>query len=229
MIRVLGTIITALTLLAFVGTPRLHAQALAKQKSINNLKQLALAMHIYNDTYGQFPLATVYSKDGKTPLYSWRVAILPFLDEDKLYKEFKLDEPWDSEHNKKLLDKMPKVYAPVAGKPKEKNTTHYQVLVGGGAIFEDKKKVRITDITDGTAFTAMIVEAEEPVPWSRPADLKYDPKKPLPKFGGLFKDGFHAVFADAAVHCIKKDFDEQTMRAVITKSEGEVVELEKLK
>jgi len=227
--RILGTTIAALTLLAFIGAPRLHAQPAAKMKSSNNLKQMALAFHNYHDTYGTFPPATVYSKDGKTPLYSWRVAILPFIEEGKLYKEFKLDEAWDSDNNKKLLEKMPKTYAPVTGKPKDKTTTHYQVIVGGGAMFEEKKKLRIADVTDGLSNTLMVVEAEEPVPWSKPADLTYDPKKELPKFGGQFKEGFNAAFADGAARFIKKDNDEQLLRALITRNGGEAVDLTKLK
>jgi hypothetical protein len=96
-------------------------------------------------------------------------------------------------------------------------------------MFEDKKKIRFPDVTDGLSNTILIVEAEEVVPWSKPADLTYDPKKDLPKFGGLFKEGFHAAFADGVVRFIKKDNDEQLLRALITRSGGEVVDLKKLK
>jgi hypothetical protein len=226
--RFVGTACIALTLVAFVGTCPLHAQAAAKVKSANNLKELVLGMHLYHDKHAAFPPATVYSKEGK-PLYSWRVALLPFLNEDKLHKQFKLDEPWDSENNKKLLEQMPKVFAPVTGKPKDKTTTHYQVLVGDGAVFEDKKKTTLASITDGTSNTILIVEAEEAVPWSKPADLAYDPKKPLPKFGGQFKDGFHAAFADGVVRFIKKDVDQDLMHLLIQRNDGKAVDLKKLK
>jgi hypothetical protein len=229
MIRIVVTTFAALMLLAFFGMPSLHAQAATKQKSSNNLKQMALAFHAYHDTYGTFPPPTVYSKDGKKPLYSWRVAILPFIEEDKLYKQFKLDEPWDSDNNKPLLEKVPKVYAPVAAKPKDKTATHYQLLVGGGAMFDEKQKTRVASVPDGLSNTIMIVEAEEAVPWSKPADLTYDPKKELPKFGGLFKDGFHAGFGDGVVRFVKKDTDEKLLRALITRAGGEVVDVNKLK
>src|SRR5207244_11694577 len=78
-------------------------------QSANNLKQIALAFHNYHDTFGTFPPAAIYSKDGK-PLLSWRVAILPYLDQDALYQQFKLDEPCDSAHNKLLLDRMQPIY-----------------------------------------------------------------------------------------------------------------------
>src|SRR5262249_12689161 len=119
----------------------------------NNLKMIGLAFHNYHDANGHMIRAICDGK-GKA-LLSWRVAILPFIEEEKLYKEFKLDEPWDSPHNKKLIAKMPKVFAgaPVkAGDPEPaSNTTPYQVFMGPGTPFPmPNSKVRLTDITDGT-------------------------------------------------------------------------------
>ena len=105
---------------------------------------------------GTFPAAATYDKAGK-PLLSWRVAILPFIEEKKLYDEFKQDEPWDSAHNKKLLAKMPKLFADPTGKAKADHT-FYQVFVGKGAAFEGKRGIKLTDFTDGTSNTILIVE-----------------------------------------------------------------------
>src|SRR5262249_51556565 len=95
-------------------------EAASRMQNQNNLKEMALAMHNYHDVNGKFPPAAICDKQGK-PLLSWRVAILPYVEQDNLYKQFKLDEPWDSEHNKKLIAQMPKVYAlPRDPKPGEK-------------------------------------------------------------------------------------------------------------
>src|SRR5262249_30142494 len=94
---------------AFLGAKLKVQGAASRTRSANNLKQIGLAMHNYHDVNGAFPPAAVCDKTGK-PMLSWRVLILPYIEQDALYKEFKLDEPWDSEHNKKLLAKMPKVY-----------------------------------------------------------------------------------------------------------------------
>ncbi len=107
--------------------------AAARAQSLRNLKAIVLAMHNWESTYGTFPPPAIYGKDGK-PLLSWRVAILPYLDQDTLYKQFHLDEPWDSPHNRKLLTSMPRVYA-IPGK-KEVDKTFYQVFVGESTIFE---------------------------------------------------------------------------------------------
>ena len=203
-----------------LASVRRMREAAARTQGANNLKQLALAMHNYHSTYNRFPPAAIYSKDGQ-PLLSWRVLILPYIEQDKLYKQFHLDEPWDSEHNKKLLDKMPKTYAApeVKAKPGE---TYYLGFVGKGAFFEGKKGTAITDITDGTSNTILIVESANPVPWSKPEDLPFDPSKELPKVG-FRPTGLNAAFCDGSVHFLKSTIAAATLKALITRNGGEVI------
>jgi prepilin-type processing-associated H-X9-DG protein len=190
-------------------------------QSVNNLKQIALSFHNYSDTYRALPPHASLGKDGK-PLLSWRVLILPFLGEQALYNQFHLDEPWDSEHNKKLLDKMPKVYT-IPGQ-KGTDVTHYQGFHGKGAVFEGKKGLTFpADFPDGTSNTIMIVEAADPVPWTKPADLPYDPAKPLPKLGGFFPGGFNAAFCDGSVHFLKTTIKPQTLHFLIGRNDGQVI------
>jgi hypothetical protein len=184
-------------------------------------------MHGYHDNRRAFPAAAIYSKDGK-PLLSWRVALLPYLDQKNLFNQFKLDEPWDSPHNKKLLSKMPKFYAPVGVDTKQPHSTFYRVFVGPGAAFEGTQGQRITGFTDGTANTVLVVEAGEEVPWTKPDELKFDPKGKLPKLGGHFKGGFNVLMADGTVRFIRADFDPQILRAAITRNGGEVIDFDKI-
>jgi prepilin-type processing-associated H-X9-DG protein len=103
-------------------------EAADRVTSQNNLKQLAIAMHAYQSDFNRLPPAVVYDAQGK-PLYSWRVLILPYLEQNNLYQQFHLDEPWDSENNKLVLASMPKLFAPSPGiTTKEPNSTFYQVL-----------------------------------------------------------------------------------------------------
>jgi RNA polymerase sigma factor (sigma-70 family) len=197
-------------------------EAADRIKVSNSLKQIGLALHTYHDANGRFPTNAVYDKDGQA-LLSWRVAILPYIDEGDLYNQFHLDEAWDSDHNKKLLAKMPQIYAPIGGKPKEKNATYYQGFVGNGAFFEGQQGRRMADITDGTSNTVMIIEAADAVPWTKPTELKFDPDKDLPKLGGHFKKGFYALFADGSVQRMRDDYDAKTMKAAITVNGGEVI------
>jgi hypothetical protein len=180
---------------------------------------MALAMHNYLDTNGTFPPAAHTDKDGK-PLLSWRVLILPYLEQSQLYNDFKLDEPWDGPNNKKLLERMPKVFA-VGDKPGA--NTYYRVFLGKGAAFEGAKGLKIADFTDGTSNTFLIVEAETPVPWTKPDELEFDAKKELPKLGGVDKENFYAAFADGSVKSFPKTIDKDKLKAYITRNGGEVI------
>ena len=208
--------------------PQADAQTIQKLKtrSMNNLKELALAVHNHLDTNNVFP-ANIVSAD-KKPLLSWRVQLLPALDMKDLYNEFKLDEPWDSKHNIKLLSKIPKVFL-TGTESKDSTDTYYQGFAHADAMFPPGLQLRIAHITDGLSNTLLFVEAGTAVPWTKPADLPYDANKPLPKLGGPFKDVIHGAFADGAVMPIKREFDEKTMRLAITRNDNEVVEVDKLR
>jgi prepilin-type processing-associated H-X9-DG protein len=192
----------------------------------NNLKQIGIAFHSLHDATGVMP-TDLLDKDGK-PLLSWRVAILPYVEEDVLYKEFKLNEPWDSETNKKLVEKMPKLYAPIRVKGKA-GETFYQVFTGDDAPFGPKKKPRIpASFPDGTSNTGLVFEAGESVVWSKPADLPFGAKKALPKLGGLFDGQSNVLMGDGSVRRLKKDADEKELKNLILPADGNVVDFEKL-
>ncbi len=194
-----------------------------KAQDQNNLKQIGLAMHAYHDTYNHLPMPAIYSKDGK-PLLSWRVAILPFIEQNNLFMQFKQDEPWDGPNNKKLLSVIPKVYMPVRGKTKQPYYTYYQLFTGPGTPFEGNKKLGLKDILDGTSNTIMVVEAGAAVPWTKPEDLPYNPKKDLPKLGGLFSEGFNMGMCDGSVRWVSGRPNPRILRAMITRAGGEAVD-----
>jgi hypothetical protein len=178
---------------------------------------------------GRFPPAAI-SKNGK-PLLSWRVAILPFLDiyrDARLYRKFRLDEPWDSPHNKALLKEMPPEYAPVAREDVAPYFTYYQGFVGPGTLFDGEEGMRVAEVTDGVGWTLMVAEAAEPVPWTKPEDLPYDKGKPLPKLGGQFEDGSYVAFADGSARFLSRKVATETLRALITRGGGEVITFDKL-
>jgi hypothetical protein len=183
-------------------------------------------MHNYHDVYRQFPPAVLYGPDGKTP-YSWRVALLPFLDQANLYQQYKFNEPWDSENNRKILAQMP----PVFRDPNEPETlmhASYFVLTGPDTVFSGKEGTEIRQITDGLSNTFMVVEAQRDIPWTKPEDIPYAADKPLPKFGGHYPDGFLALLCDGSVRFVSGKVNEKTTRLLITKGDGEPIPQENL-
>jgi RNA polymerase sigma factor (sigma-70 family) len=204
-------------------------EAAARAQSANNLKQIGLAMHAYLDGHNTFPAHAIYSKDGKTPLLSWRVAILPYIEQEGVYREFKLDEPWDSPHNKKLISKMPGTYKPGGVGTKEVGKTYYQVVTGPDTVFDGAKKMKLLDIKDGTSNTLLVIEAKDPVVWSKPDDLRMPKDKDkIPAVGGLFKNGLHILLCDGSVRFLPRDPAPALLRAIITPNGGENIDNEKL-
>jgi prepilin-type processing-associated H-X9-DG protein len=210
---------TSATLVALL-LPAVQAarEAARRAQCTNNLKQIGLAMHFYHDANNAYPKPAITDKDGK-PLLSWRVAILPYIEQASLYQKFHLDEPWDSPHNKALIVQMPTYLCP--SRPNaQPGTTTYRCLVGPGALFEEGKATTMADVTDGTSNTLAVVESQEAVPWTKPDELKFDPAAGASLFGvGSFHPGgFNALFADGSVRFISATIDKQVFKSLITRA-----------
>ena len=196
-------------------------EAARRTSSANNLKQIGLAFHNYFEVHRKFP-SNIRDKDGR-PLLSWRVAILPYLEESKLYDEFHLDEPWDSEHNIQLLSRMPQVFA-CPNLELEKRTV-YLGFDGNDTAFGDKP-IGFAQILDGTANTILAVEANEDaaVNWSAPQDIPFDPALDVNAVGNLRPDGFNALLLDGSIMFFPNSIEQQALKNWIQKSDGNIVE-----
>jgi hypothetical protein len=198
--------------------------AKGRAQSSNNLKQIALAWHNYASANGKFP-EDIKSKDGM-PLLSWRVAILPYLEQNVLYQEFKLDEPWDSEHNKKLMEKLPQNLRSPAQKGGDWKTTYLAPTGMAGKAHIGVLGTKFQDITDGTSNTFLVVETndEAAVEWTKPDDLKVEPRDPLKGLIGHYEQGFLAAFADGSVRFISRGAGQMNILGMFTRDGGEVIQ-----
>jgi hypothetical protein len=214
------------TLDSLVGNVVMPAVAAARGaaqhvQGMNNLRQLGMAMHASYQTIGTFPAHAIYSTDGK-PLLSWRVFLLPYLDEENLFKKFHLDEPWDSANNKPLIANMPKTFKSPDGKPLADGQTRYVVPFGKGTIFDGNKGIRMEDVLDGLSNTILILEvgADKAVTWTKPDDMDFDPKNPKDGLGTIDPAGIPVALADGSVRTIRKTVDAETFRRLILRNDG---------
>ena len=209
-------------------------QAAARYLSQENLHQIGIAMHNYAaDHDDRLPPSASRDPEGR-PLLSWRVLLLPYMEEGELYEQFHLDEPWDSPHNLALLPKMPRTYKPPpnSGFENMSDVTFYQVFTGPDTAFELATGPRLLDdFPKGTSVTILVVEASEAVPWTKPQDLDYDPDKPLPKLGGVFtgpgrfrllpsdrRKGAHVLLADGSARFVDASTPEHAWRWAISRT-----------
>jgi biotin carboxyl carrier protein len=194
--------------------------AAQRRESIRHLKHVGLAMHEYHDVNKTFPPAYQADNSGK-PLLSWRVLILPYLGQEALYREFHLTEPWDSEHNKKLIERMPAVYRS-PGSKSAPTMTNYLTVHGPNTAFPGKDAIGMAKIFDGTSNVIMVVEAsdQKAVVWTKPDDFEYNEADPLAGLIGLRSDGFLAALCDGAAVLVPSSVEKEMLRRIFIRDDG---------
>ena len=204
------------------------ARVTARQVAdMNNMKQIALAMHNFESTYGHLPPAVLTDKPGKVP-YSWRVAILPFIEQQALYDQYDFSEPWDGPKNKKLLDKIPLIYQHPLEQGKSFNTSYY-VPTGDVTIFPPGDPgMGIGKVSDGLSNTIMTIEAKLNVPWTKPEDFPVNidlknPNQPAPAIPTYTLNLIRVGLGDGSVRTLPTTIHSQMLRAMFTRAAGEII------
>ena len=224
-----------LTTVAIIGTlvglllPAVQAarEAARRNTSMNNMKQIMVALHNYHDMRKHLPAHASFNDAGK-PLLSWRVLILPMIGESELYEQFHLDEPWDSEHNRPLVSQMPEIYLDPSSKFRvEDGKTHYLGAKGKEYAFDGTEKGRqFKSFHDGISNSIMVLQVNDQraAVWTKPDDWERDPERPLQGLTGSVHPGiFLAGFADAHVQVVATDIDVEVFQHLLTIAGGEVL------
>ena len=191
-----------------------------------NLRRLALSALNYESANLRFPAHARYGDDGSTPLLSWRVLILPYIEQQALYQQFNLNEPWDSPHNIALLPLMPRIFAD-PGVDNAAGFTNYLALNHESTVFPtDDRGKTFAQITDGSSSTILFVKAndDQAVEWTRPADLIFDPDNPRDGLDDTSASGFHAALADGSTHFLNNAISDETISLLAQRSDGMTIE-----
>jgi hypothetical protein len=201
-----------------------------------NLMHIAMALTNYHDTNGCYPPPFVADRAGK-PLYSWRVLIAPQLEGKQVYSQFHLDEPWNSEHNRRFAELMPEAYRCPTDAGVRKGETSYMAVVGPHTVWPGGKPVTQKEITDGASCTIFVVEvAGSGVNWMEPRDLTFDEAaagvttdwksvSPGRTLGIRSRHRFvtNCVFPDASTHMLWDGISPELLKGLLTRDGGEDV------
>ena len=206
-------------------------EASRRMQCANNMKMMGLAWHTYADAHRNLAPTYLVDENGKQ-LHSWRVVLLPYLENTALYEAIRLDEPWDSEFNRQFHDKMPSIFrcpSCTLGDPKRDAT--YCMVVGEESLGRaDGTAIKMSNISDGTSNTIAFVERKTPVCWMAPEDVTFDDAvqgvNQIPTgIGSEHAGGATISLCDGSVHFISNTLDLKTLRALLTIAGGESVRL----
>ncbi len=212
-----GTILTGVVAFPIVNSIR---ESVTSQECTNRLKTIGHAMLSYHGQYGRFPRAAIIDKQ-RRPLLSWRVAILPYMgsEGEALYRQFHLDEPWDSPHNLPLSQTTPWFYVCPSRRSLTSGMTTYQVVVGPSTMFTGGRGIALSEIDDGSYATLLVGEAAQPVPWSAPSDMNYNQAVTYTAVGRDHPDGLHVLFADGSVRLFNSSAGPTTFQTIVNRDD----------
>ncbi|WP_164103284.1 DUF1559 family PulG-like putative transporter [Candidatus Laterigemmans baculatus] len=214
-------------LLQFIAEPiQSGLRAEARKHAMRQLKHLSLAIHAYHDTFGHLPTAAATDEQGR-PLLSWRVQLLPYLGERELYEKFRLDEAWDSAHNRELIPQMPEVfYIPLSRHLQRDGRANFAVPGGEGSMFPPGEVARFQQVTDGLSNTIMVTEVDDEHAeiWTKPGAYGIDPENPERGLGGHFPGVFLTAYGDGSARAVPLDLPKDSLRGLFTRSGGETVQ-----
>jgi hypothetical protein len=192
-------------------------------------KQIGIALQNYHDKFRRFPPAYVAHADGK-PMHSWRVLVLPYIEEREMYAQYNFSEPWNGPNNRRFADKMPSTFrCPLA--PGDSNETNYVAVVGPLTVWPGSQSSKLRMISDGSSKTISIVEVNNSgINWLEPRDLSFEealqgvnPPVRRPAISSRHAGGALAVFCDSHVSYLPDDTPLDALRALLTASGGEAV------
>jgi prepilin-type processing-associated H-X9-DG protein len=227
---------TAIPVALLLPAVQAAREAARRSACTNNLKQIAIALHSYHDTYKTFPPAYIADKDGK-PMHSWRVLILPFLEDPDaaaIHKEYDFNEPWDGPNNKKLAARAPAVFHCPSSDDSDQ-TTNYVAVVGDDTAWPGDTATKLDEIIkgDGASRTILVVEsAGSGIGWTEPRDLSFDDAARGVNAGGVrpgfnsdHSRGMNAAFCDGSVKFLPDGLSPEDLQALLTRNGGEDVEV----
>lgn len=237
----LGCIWSLLAVAVMLPAVQQVRSAARRTTSMNQLREMSLGMMNFESANRHLPIAEPDENTTSGSKLSWRVQILPYIEENELYNSFHHDEPWNSPHNMTLIDRMPDIFKTLghelaSGKTMfvvpttivdEKNLAVKDRDGYGETIFVKGQPTRFAGITDGTSNTILIMQVppESAVTWTQPTDWQFDPASPKRGIGNVYPGITLVVFADGSTHAIPESISAEDFKKLLSKNDGHPVSI----
>ncbi len=199
----------------------------------NQLRYILFAMHSYEELHRHF-VPPVVETEG-LPTRSWRVDLLPFLDQSPLRKRYSVDDQWDGSKNSTLSQEMPHEFTCAAnpGTTVDHNGTAWRTtgyaMVKGPDAFGTPSGRKFSELRDGATHTVAIVEAAgRRIPWLKPEDVEQTPEtigvnqpggapgRSCSLISSYHAGGAFVGMADGSVRFVSEGIDPKTLQAILT-------------
>jgi hypothetical protein len=224
---VVGCIISGVGIYFFWN---MRTERQVENRANNNVRQIGLAFHNHNDAMGRLPAA--YTTPPEIRLFnnqpvpmaqrltSWRTNLLPYVEQDQLFRRYNQREPWNGPTNSTVTSAVVPAY--LSG-PEQTHQTRFCVFTGMGTPFRHgQPMIAIHGFADGTSNTILMTESAEPRPWGEPADMEVQPFGPMPVLGDPAKPTLLVLMADGSVRVTRKNIDERTLRLLVDPADGQM-------
>lgn len=223
---VVGVVVVLLGVGVYFAFMRVK-EAGARVQASNNSKQIGLALLNYNDSYGKFPGPYVGPTDGGLPAsanpserLSWRYSILPYIEQDYVYRTMQPSQAWNSPANQAGANTFIKPFGDPLDPPAA--STRFRCFYNNGALFDTDptKRVAVYAIPDGSSNTVIFAESSEMVPWAQFNEFAFEPNGNPPALGHPSRDVFMVGMADCSVRMVKKSVSPSTLKSAINRADG---------
>jgi len=243
-------VITIIGILIALLLPAVQAarEAARRMSCTNNLRQMGIGLHNYHAALDCFPPGGIEVGPAypQGRMFAWCVFLLPYIEQQPLYEQIRLDKRYDAPENAAAAGTVLKVFLCPSASGGSRRLVQGRGATDYGGIYGERisgpnsppkgtmlydRAISIAEIRDGTSNTLIVSEDAEwkDGQWISALNV-FDQAYAINKAPDVENDirsrhpgGANGLFCDGSVRFLKETMDLATLAAICTRARGEVV------